>query len=60
MYEYKIIDNSPENESIKEGKATLQQLKVILPHDVYKLLLMPGTISIKEDAGNESYEISKV
>ncbi|WP_291960095.1 hypothetical protein [Maribacter sp.] len=47
IYEYKIIDNSPENELTKEGKATLQQLKVILPQDVYERLFIPGTISIK-------------
>lgn len=55
MYNYKIIDIPPEKVLLKEGKGTLEQLKSILPGDVYERLLIPDTISVKEDAGNESY-----
>lgn len=60
MYKYKIIDNLPEKASVKEGKATLEQLKSILPSVIYEQILIPGTISKKEIAGHESYEIAKV
>tara|TARA_R110000764_G_C11010292_1_gene383152 strand:- start:1893 stop:2075 length:183 start_codon:yes stop_codon:yes gene_type:complete len=60
MYKYKIVNNSPEKASVKEGKATLEQLKSILPSDIYERILVPGTISIKDSASHESYEISKV
>lgn len=36
MYKYKIVDNMPEKASLKQGKATLEQLKSILPSDIYE------------------------
>lgn len=60
MYNYKIVDNSPERDFLKEGKATLGQLKELLPNEIYERLLIPGTISIKESYGHEIYEVSKV
>ncbi|WP_421803114.1 hypothetical protein [Flagellimonas sp.] len=60
MFKYKIVDNSNENPFFKEGTATLEQLKNFLPNEIYQCLLTPGTISIKEQSGHESYEIIKL
>lgn len=60
MYKYKIVNFLVDKEGIKEGNATLEQLQNILPYSIYERLLLPGTISIKESNGNESYDISKL
>lgn len=60
MYKYKIVDNSIQGASIQEGSATLESLKEFVPLEIYELLLLGEAISIKEESGHMTYEISKV
>ncbi len=60
MYKYRIVDSSVKESSVNEGKASLEELKGVLPNEIYEMLLQPGTISIKELSGHMIYEVSKV
>jgi hypothetical protein len=60
MYSYKIVDNSVNGGNVREGQATSEQLKELLPKDIYDSIITLGSISIKVNAGHESYEITKV
>ncbi|WP_422351530.1 hypothetical protein [Flagellimonas sp.] len=60
MYNYKIVDNSLNGASIQEGRTTLEGVKEFVPLEIYEMLLKEGTISVKEQSGHMTYEISKV
>lgn len=60
MYKYRIVDSSVKESSVNEGKVSLEELKGILPNEIYEMLLLPGTIAIRELSGHMSYEVSKV
>lgn len=60
MYKYKIVNNSVEEPSVREGKASLEKLSQILPNEIYAMLIQTGTLSIKEQSGHMTYEVSKV